>query len=59
MRKRMGNGADLRSGCGTDMGIKWGNGYGDKMRHFNEFFRLILRFCVFYLCFFVMDATSC
>ena len=33
------------------------NGYGDKMRH-NEFFASFLRFCVFDICYFVMDATS-
>jgi hypothetical protein len=32
------------------------NGYGDKMHH-NEFFASFLRFCVFDLCYFVMDAT--
>jgi hypothetical protein len=30
MRKRMRNAADLRSGCGTDMGIKWGTDLGIK-----------------------------
>ena len=53
MRKRMRNGADPRSGCGTDMGIKCGTDMADKMRHFNAFFASFLRFCVFYLCFFL------
>jgi hypothetical protein len=30
----------------------------DKMRHFNEFFRLIFTFLCFLFVFFVMDATS-
>jgi hypothetical protein len=30
MRKRMRNGADPRSGCGTDMGIKCGTDMGIK-----------------------------
>jgi hypothetical protein len=38
---------------GTDIGIKCGTD-GDKMGHFNKFFRL-LRFCVLDLCFFVME----
>jgi hypothetical protein len=50
MRKRMGNGTDPRSGCGTDMGIK--------CVILMSFFASFLRFCVFDLCFFVMDATS-
>ena len=44
----------MRNGYGDKMR----NGYGNKMRHFNEFFASFLRFCVFDLCFFVMDATS-
>ena len=49
MRKRMRNGADPRNGYGDKMR----NGTDlDKMRHFNEFFRLFLRFCVLDLCFF-------
>jgi hypothetical protein len=51
MRKWMRNGADPRSGCGTDMGIKCGTAM-DTMRHFNEFFASYLRFCVLDLCFF-------
>jgi hypothetical protein len=47
----MRNGADPRSGCGTDMGIKYGTDMG-------IFFASFLRFSVFDLCFFVMDATS-
>ena len=54
MRKRMRNGADPRMRNGY--GDKMRNGYGDKMRH-NEFFASFLRFCVFDLCYFVMDAT--
>ena len=45
MRKRMRNGPDPR------------NEYGDKMRHFNEFFASFLRFYVFDLCFFVMKCN--
>ena len=40
------------SGCGSTERMR--NGYGDKMRHFNEFFASFLRLCVFDLCFFVM-----
>ena len=42
---RMRNGPDPR------------NEYGDKMRHFNEFFASFLRFYVFDLCFFVMKCN--
>jgi hypothetical protein len=38
-------------------GDKMRNGYGDKMRH-NEFSASFLRFCVFDLGHFVMDATN-
>ena len=48
------HGEDMRNGYGDKMR----NGYKDKMRHFNEFFASFLRFCVFHLSFFVMDATS-
>jgi hypothetical protein len=51
----------MRNGYGDKMrngyGDKLRNGYGDKMRH-NEFFASFLRFCVFDLGYFVMDATS-
>jgi hypothetical protein len=40
----------------TDMGITYGT-VMDKMRHFNEFFRL-LRFCVLDLCFFLYWNTT-
>jgi hypothetical protein len=44
MRKRMRNGADPRNGCGGKMR----NGTDlDKMRHFDEFFRLVLYVSVF------------
>ena len=43
------------SGCGTDRIPR--NEYGDKMRHFNEFFASFLRFYVFDLCFFVMKCN--
>ena len=49
MRKRMRNGADPRSVCGTYMGIKC------VIMSFSTSFS---RFCVFDLCYFVMDATS-
>jgi hypothetical protein len=54
MRKRMRNGSTERMRNGYE--DKMRNGYGDKMRH-NEFFASFLRFCVFYICYFVMDAT--
>jgi hypothetical protein len=53
-----GNGADPRSGCGTDIGIKCGTDMGIKCVILMSFFASFLRFCVFDLCFFVMDATS-
>jgi hypothetical protein len=56
MRKR--NGTDPRSGCGIDMGIKCGTDMGIKCVFLMIFFASFLRFCLFYLCFFVMDATS-
>jgi hypothetical protein len=48
MRKRMRNGADPRSGCGTDMGIKC------VIMSFSPHFYV----SVFLICYFVMDATS-
>ena len=64
MRKRMRDGADPRSGSTERMR----NRYGDKMRAGTDmgikcvvlmsFFAPFLRFCVFDLLFFLMDATS-
>ena len=54
IRLKCGSGSTERMRNGY--GGKMRNGYGDKMRH-NEFFAPFLRFCVFDLCYFVMDAT--
>ena len=57
-RVSLGSGEGLSHLLCLRYGDKMRNGYGDKMRHFNEFFASFLRFCVFDLCFFVTDATS-